>query len=190
MKPYTNVNPKTTHWSLFVSEFSLGQNPLTSISSHLRSTTLCPAFGCHVGKVTVALERGRAMSGSRVAEVGLLCRGGVASVRSGAARLCRECSQFVPSKPSLHTQRYPSPLVLQLPWWQGLLAQGSETNWKKAYHIGQLLIVKGLFLNFKNTIKQDSFPLLYSSSEHIYEPNSSLMYLQGSKFKGLKKNTN
>lgn len=49
---------------------------------------------------------------------------------------------------------------------------------------------KGFISDFKNTIKQGSFPLLYSSSEHIYEPNWSLMYLQGGKFKGLKKNTN
>lgn len=59
---------------------SLKQSVLTFISSHFRSTTFCPAFGCHVGKVMVALECGKIMSGSKVDETGRICLGASDSV--------------------------------------------------------------------------------------------------------------
>lgn len=76
-----------------------------SISSHFKSTTFCPAFGCHVGKVTVARDLGSTISGSAVDAAVLGCLvGRCAAVHPDPGRLAIDCSQFRPSYPSLQTQ--------------------------------------------------------------------------------------
>lgn len=72
-------------------------NVLTSTWSHFISTTFWPVFGCHVGRVMVAWERGSIISGSWVAGTGWSCLGAVDSVQPEAGTLESACSQFGPS---------------------------------------------------------------------------------------------